>query len=673
MAIPATLAAALFAIMPFPSPKAPSPKPALSPWTLLKSRKDRFLASQGIRSRIMLAVLFSSLALTILLCIFFTSLRFKDLEEAYLEKGKALLRQLVVACEYPLFSGNRNLVLQIVAHAHNTPDVIGVAVLDPEGRPLASTGSFQVGPPAGQDNNARPMGESAGIWHFREAVIAGLYPLEELLDEPPNPPPAPPLLGHILLDMSTEGLWNRQFDAILASLLIFFTVAFLGIFFARLLGESVARPVRRIAQSVERIGAGHLEERVSIVAGGSLGRLAEGVNEMAFKLSHVHERMAHEIEAATAQLRASKEEAERSNLAKSRFLAAASHDLRQPMHAMGLFISALLRHALPFEVQQGIEKVATSAKAMEELLDSLLDISRLDAGILEPRCRAYPIQDSLDRLSLHFDEPARLRNLRLIIRPSPLFVHTDPILLDRILSNLVSNALRYTPGGTVWVGVRKRQHRICLEVRDSGVGIEPSAQEIIFQEFVQLAQHASSRREGQGMGLGLAIVRRMSELLGHQIRLRSIPGKGSVFQCLMRPAPKGVPVSKEAAEGPKLSPTVLLVAPTPIDELETLLTRWGLACIQVPDHKAALKQGHRLGSALSLLIYQRGATPVPLRALLALRQAVTPDKPLIILGQSIDTKAPPLPTENIVVLKVPLQPARLRALLARFGGEHFVF
>jgi CheY-like chemotaxis protein/two-component sensor histidine kinase len=284
------------------------------------------------------------------------------------------------------------------------------------------------------------------------------------------------------------------------------------------------------------------------------------------------------VEEATAELRARKDEAERATLAKSRFLAAASHDLRQPMHALGLFISELSQHAHQPETRRLVRQIAASAEAMENLLDSLLDISKLDAGVFKPNLRTFPLQPLLDRLAVDFLPMAEERRLRLRLRPTGAWVESDPALLERVLINLLSNALRYTQEGSVLVACRRRGPLLRLEVRDSGVGIAPEAQDIIFHEFVQLEN--AERARNKGLGLGLAIVRRLTDLLGHRLALRSRVGGGSVFAVEL---PYAEPQeAAPAAEGERppgdLAGTRIVVVdddPLALASLHSLLLSWG--------------------------------------------------------------------------------------------------
>lgn len=226
-------------------------------------------------------------------------------------------------------------------------------------------------------------------------------------------------------------------------------------------------------------------------------------------------------------LRAAKEEAERANLAKTRFLAAASHDLRQPAQSLNLFTSLLADMLVGHPAAAVIEHQRISVEALGLLLDGILDVSKLDAGLVEAAPKAFPIATMFRRLANEFQEKATGKGLRFTIVTSRLMVFSDPILLERIVRNLVENAIRYTSSGGIVIGCRKRGRTVFIEVLDSGIGMAPEHQENVFEEFVQLGNSARDRQ--LGLGLGLAIVRRLSQLLGHEVTVRSVEGRGSSF------------------------------------------------------------------------------------------------------------------------------------------------
>jgi Na+/proline symporter/signal transduction histidine kinase len=310
--------------------------------------------------------------------------------------------------------------------------------------------------------------------------------------------------------------------------------------------------------------------------------LEQRVRERTDELSHL-----------AGELALAKSAAERANAAKTRFLAAASHDLVQPISAARLFVAARDRERTGAEAEALMHNVEGSLSAAETLLSALLDISRLDAGALPVRREHIPLAEILDPLAAEFAVLAQERGLRLRARPCPRVVFTDPGLLRRILQNYLSNALRYTESGGVLLGCRRAGRELRIEVRDSGPGIAPERQQEIFEEFRRL-QSVDAGGE-RGLGLGLAIAERSARLLGHAIGLRSIPGRGSVFWVRV---PLGNAAGVRSAPPPPLEAskafggvTVMCIENEAdvLAGLRALLESWGCRVLACRDLETALQ------------------------------------------------------------------------------------
>ncbi len=272
-----------------------------------------------------------------------------------------------------------------------------------------------------------------------------------------------------------------------------------------------------------------------------------------------HERtdLIAELKAQTDVALSARVAAENANRAKSQFLAAASHDLRQPLHALGLFAAALSLKARDADLRPLISSINASVDALERLFGQLLDLSRLEAGALQPAVCPVALAPLFERLARDFRPLADAAGLQLRVRPTRSWVASDPVLLERMLHNLLGNALRYTQRGGVLVHARPRGGALRIDVVDTGVGIAPADRERVFGDFVQI--QASSRHHvgGRGLGLGLAIVRRLADLLGHRVELASTPGRGSRFSIVLpavEPAPAVAP-ARAAAPGRALANT----------------------------------------------------------------------------------------------------------------------
>jgi two-component system, sensor histidine kinase len=280
-------------------------------------------------------------------------------------------------------------------------------------------------------------------------------------------------------------------------------------------------------------------------------------------------------------LRKQKELAEQASLAKSTFLAAASHDLRQPVHALGMFVGALRAVALPPDAVRLVERIEESTNAMDSLFSAILDISRLDAGVVDVQPRPFAIQPLLDRICVDYGAEAKEKSITLICHGCSAAVHTDPLLMERILRNLLSNAIRYTFSGRVIVGCRRRSGKIRVEVWDTGPGIPIAERERVFQEYFQLQN--PERDRAMGLGLGLAIVRRLSNLLNCPVILRSELGRGCCFGVEIpeatAPVFKEVTGSDIARESTRGLILVIDDESAIRDGMYSLLTGWGYAVL----------------------------------------------------------------------------------------------
>lgn len=258
--------------------------------------------------------------------------------------------------------------------------------------------------------------------------------------------------------------------------------------------------------------------------------LAEQVRERTEALNHTMEELKASNKAlswAREEAETTKLEAERANLSKTKFLAAVSHDLLQPLNAARLFTSALLEHSFGPKAEGLVRSVSTSLDDVENLLGTLVDISKLDAGVIKPDVMAFDLRDLLNNIAREFRQMALVEGLQLDFVPSSAVVESDSQLLARILRNFLTNAIRYTGNGRILLGVRRQRGHVLLQVWDTGPGIPADKLTEIFQEFKRIRPTGS--QPDKGLGLGLAIVDKISRMLGHEVTVDSVEGKGSVF------------------------------------------------------------------------------------------------------------------------------------------------
>jgi len=405
-------------------------------------------------------------------------------------------------------------------------------------------------------------------------------------------------------------------------------------------------------------------------------RFVRALNESERLNVDLEHRVAEKSAALSMQLQitqAAKEAAEAANRAKSSFLAAASHDLRQPLHALGLFSQALAEQTRDTAGQVLVRRITTSVSSLETLFSALLDVSKLDAGVITAHPRDFPIRPMLDRLADECMPEALERGLSLAVVCGDVVVHSDPVLLERILRNLVANALRYTSAGGVVLGCRRRGRAFSLEVWDSGAGIAPGEIDRIFEEFYQVDN--ASREHARGLGLGLAIVRRLAELMGHAVEVASRPGRGSVFRVLV---PAGGRVGAEIAtlDAPcNLAGRTILV----IDDDESvregtvhLLSQWGCSVVAASDAESAQYACDAAQPPDAMVVdFRLGRGDDGLAAIAALRARFGRAIPAVLVsGESAPTELARIEGSGLPLLHKPLPPARLRSILSHLlAGE----
>lgn len=257
------------------------------------------------------------------------------------------------------------------------------------------------------------------------------------------------------------------------------------------------------------------------------GRELAGTFELSLRRGLENAKLVEQLTEEKQRAEEAQRSAEQANRMKSKFFAAASHDLRQPMHALTLFVDVLKNREHEPQTAHLVGQVEQSVEVLGSMFDALLDISRLDAGVVQPHHEFFPIQPLLDRMYADFSWLALSKGLRFEMANSNAEVYTDPMLLERILRNLLANAIRYTEQGEVAVSCRQSDHGLQIEVCDTGIGIAPEHLPHIFEEYYQVGNRQRDR--SNGLGLGLAIVRRLDQLLGYRMTLDSTLGAGSRF------------------------------------------------------------------------------------------------------------------------------------------------
>lgn len=383
-----------------------------------------------------------------------------------------------------------------------------------------------------------------------------------------------------------------------------------------------------------------------------------------------------ELQRSNRALEEAKAQADAANLSKTRFLAAASHDLLQPLNAARLFLSALAETELPAGAERLIENVDLAFESIDRLLGALLDISKLDAGVVTPVIEDVRLGPLLDRLVAEFAPLAERKGLALRLVPTRAVVVTDQGMLTRALMNLVSNAIRYTKQGGVLIGVRRHGSGVRVDVVDTGVGIPRDQQAEIFEEFRRLGADAEQR--DRGFGLGLAIVERIARTLGHPLSVQSVPGRGSRF-ALCLPAGSQAPAQPTSDTGSETAPpsrgALLIVIENEAairDGMQALLQGWGYAVLTAPSAEAAIGQLRRIRRRPAAVIadyHLDGHTGTD--AISRVRAGFGPDIPAVVItADRMPEVQRQVEAIEVPMLNKPVRPAQLRSLLSKMLEAH---
>jgi signal transduction histidine kinase/CheY-like chemotaxis protein len=385
-----------------------------------------------------------------------------------------------------------------------------------------------------------------------------------------------------------------------------------------------------------------------------------------------------ELTRLNSELALAKSTAEDASISKTRFLAAASHDILQPLNAARLYVTSLVERQSGGEDARLVENIDDSLEAIEEILGALLDISRLDAGAMTTSVTSFRIGDLMRSLEIEFAPIARAKGLRLTFVPSSLPVESDRLLLRRLLQNLISNAIKYTPRGRVLVGCRRHGQSLQIGVYDTGVGIPILKRGEIFKEFHRLEQGA---RIARGLGLGLSIVERLARVLNHGIALDSNISGGSFFSVTVPIAnavnhtaavTSATPLAKTPMSGSRI--VCIENDAAILDGMRTLLTAWNAEVIAVADPDAAIEAIEAAGGRVTgLLVDYHLDRGNGIAAIREIRRRFGDNIPAILItaDRSPHVRAAAR-EEKIAVLNKPVKPASLRALLGQWRTQQMV-
>lgn len=507
----------------------------------------------------------------------------------YLDSVEALIRanaqtaayQIASTAEEPVRSLDRRALLNIARAGVAQTQVQQVRIWSPEGELLAEAQEpgtegkpgFQVTAPI-PGTPGQPGGQ-----------ISIKASMKELLD-------------------AQQKRWRDVLLSLVASLL---AVLAAGAWAAR----RITAPVSRLGVALEKLGSGE-STQVEVTGTLEIQRLLQGYNRSARALAGSRLEMQTRIREATAELARKNQQIERASQARMRLLAAASHDLRQPLHALTLLSEGLVSGETDPVRLQRIEHVRECVASLDQLFSELLNLSQLDAGVLRPNWRRFALDQIFASVSRDYRPVAEERGLRLVVRPTALWVHSDYTMLSRILGNLVSNALRHTVAGGILVAARTRGNTVQIEVIDTGVGIPAEQRERVFDEFYQADNlpQSAHRGETRGLGLGLATVRRLAHLMRTRVELKSVVGRGTCMRLRVTACPGQAPPSEPLAASTlppssKLSGLIALVIddePAILEGLQMGLSASGCTVLTARSRVEALIHMDALQAPVDVII-----------------------------------------------------------------------
>lgn len=504
------------------------------------------------------------------------------------------------------------------------------------------------------------MEQVNGVYESEQVLLGELKNLESLLQEMKA--------GSLTYAANSEITSSRMM--ILASIATFCVV--MTIFFF-VIKRHISRPLHTLTDAIktfdplEPVRSGEEEARL-LSRGDELGMVARSLIELKQTLRNQGQ-----------ALQAAKEEAERADRAKTRFLAAASHDLRQPLHAMQMYIAALRQRVKDKQGIAIIDDIHAVAHAAARLLNSLLDVSQLEAGAIKPQLEVFAVQDLLKKVSISFMPLAEKRGLELRVVQTSSHVYSDPALMERIIGNFLSNAIRYTESGRILLGCRNRGRDVLIQVCDTGVGVPENQLHAIFEDFHQLQN--DERDRSKGLGLGLAIVRRLADCLDHQVEVKSKVGRGSCFGVLAERASSARSRALRDESNESLDSihdlaglNILLIEDDNVvaDATMLLLKSWKCQvwAARTTEDAVDLVETGNCVPELVLADYRLPGGSDGVDAIQRIQVSLQIAVPgIIVTGESDITAIREIEQMGYMILRKPLRPAKLRRVIAHYAGR----
>ncbi|MET0542644.1 MAG: hybrid sensor histidine kinase/response regulator [Variovorax sp.] len=631
-----------------PDPAPAAPRASASPVLRLLSRLS--LAQQLVLLALLPAIVATLGAIAVL-----TQQHLASVNDLMRANGQTVALQVAALAQMPLAHMDRRALLRTAQSGSAQPQVQRVQIWTDDGEIVADARSIDTPHGAGLQVTA-PVVSEDGRANGKVMVEISL--------------------GAVQKAKST--VWFNVLVVLAASLL---GVGAAGWWAAR----RISAPIRELGDAVDRLGAGK-DASVKVEGTMEVQRLQHGFNQAARALVESQRLLQSRIGQATAELASKNAQLEIASQAKTRLLAAASHDLRQPLHALTLFSDGLANDETDPVKLQRIGHIRECVDSLDRLFSELLTLSQLDAGVLQPQWSDFPLDRLFDEISRNFRAVAEQQNLRLVVRKTDFWVRCDYVMLSRILNNLVSNSLRHTQEGGIVIGARRRGKGVRIDVCDTGVGIAHQHQQRVFEEFYQIdPPHGRGTR---GMGLGLATVQRLASLLNTRVELSSVPRKGTVVRVMIRAAaaaaaaaePAPVAIGSAGGFEPEtgLSKVRVLVIDderTILEGLQVVLSNWGAEVQAAQSREEALALADQWDRppdvVISDLLLREGDNGLDVLAALERhpRGIGAATARLLVTGETKPDRLREVANAGVAVLYKPVSPRVLRqAILAQLAA-----
>lgn len=492
----------------------------------------------GLKQRLLLLTLIPAIVLPMLIAFFYSSVRLEDLETALEQRAHAEAREVAFRAEYGVFMGYQNLLDDLIKSIMSKPDIEAVTIYDRDFNVMAQSGTIA------QDTvNELNTTERQLVRKGKDIISLVPIHLRNFTNDDGS------TIGWVALEIGHQNTANQQLSILLTSVIIVVLGLIISGLFALGISRDVTNPINRMVDAIKRIRQGHFDARIDITVKSELSILKDGINDMAQALEESHEIMQANVIQATAELRNSLEKIEEQNKAledarsealkasqvKSEFLANMSHEIRTPMNGIIGFTDLLLKTKLSPLQQDYLNTIQKSAKSLLQIINDVLDFSKLEAGKLKFEPEIFELSDVLEESLSILSPVAHEKSLELIqfiYRDVPKKIYADPLRIKQVLTNLLSNAIKFTEYGSIVTRVMtEHQDDDCITLRisvtDTGIGMDEDTQRKIFNAFMQ-ADTTTARKHG-GTGLGLVICKKIVEQMGGTVGLESHLHEGSTF------------------------------------------------------------------------------------------------------------------------------------------------